>query len=148
MTDDEIRALVAHANSTYGKAPLPNEASQMRHSWKRFLHDLDGAVVRETFDALALTETYMPRPGELRVKVLLGDLPSGLEAWAALQRAREGIASGGEYPAMDPFVAEFVRSLGDTAMGLHTNGDRSMFLAAYERYTAKHLQSRCRVTGL
>lgn len=101
------------------------------------LSDLPLEGCHQVVDSLAISDSYMPRPGVVRRALLslntTNPPPSAGEAWANLQQVAAAAASG-EYiqVSLHECVSEAVSLLGGTAaLALHTNGDRNSFVEEY-----------------
>jgi hypothetical protein len=94
---------------------------------------------------MAVVAKFMPTPGMIRRAVVEGNLdvvpPSPQEAWAQLQRLIQGMNSGTHSSSADmhPVLGTTIQTLGSTAFGLSTNGDREFFMSIYSERLANYL---------
>lgn len=147
MTKDELTSLVKHANSSWNAAPYKEEFQQQCRTWFHFLHDLDFDKCMRVVDNYAVTgRTFLPKPGEIRQRVIVGKIPTVMEAWAELQSAREAVYAGRMATAMSPLTQAVVQRLGDAAKGMHTNGDRDKFEGMFNAVVTDWLEEQCATT--
>lgn len=137
MTKDELVALCERCWATWNQTP--GDARHAYEAWWRLLGDLEAADVNAVVDRLAVSSTFMPRPGELRRLAMGDDVPSPADAWAAYLECARAVDHGTTVPELDPLVATVMAKVGP---GLHTNGDRQFFLEAYAEAVARHRQAR------
>ena len=137
---------------------LPSTVSVKRAvllPWQRALSDLDYDEVLAAVDALALSDTYMPRPALVRKKAIQlrspeVSAPAPALAWSQVQSLSRAANSGtydeGTY---HPCVLETVRAMGGIAsLSVSTNGDRSFFLEAYQSIVGDWEYSHYGVTAV
>ena len=146
MTPSEIESAVELLYSHYNDrlpASGPLKKAALR-AWNQFLSDLESADVLDAISRLAVSDTYMPRPGRLRKAVLMANSqhptpPSGPEAWAQVRYLAEAVSSGTyAEDTYHPCVLATVRQMGGIhAVAVHTNGDRTYFLEAYQERVAE-----------
>lgn len=141
MTKTEAVALVEQAYATY-RLDLPETDEKLTAvytAWYEILWDLDIADVKKAFINLAISSTFMPRPGEVRRATINGriKIPQSDNAYVAwgkwLTLSRE--VNSGMPPSIEvsPALSTTIEQLGQTAYGMHTNGDRDVFVQVYER---------------
>lgn len=145
MTKDELKEVVAHANACWSKAPYKDELVAQQRAWWTFLQDLDKGVVMRELNRMSLTRTYLPRPAEVRTAVLAPEVPTAVEGWATLQEVRRHLTNGTDVPALNPFIKTVIRSIGDVAYGLQSNGDREYFTQVFNKAVEKHIEQVCQV---
>lgn len=143
MTKDELSELVDLVNASWNQTPFKDDLNKQRKAWWHFLQDLDSGAVQRVIDVMAISGRFPPRPGELRRKVLLGDIPTAIEAWAELQSAREAVYGGSLATPVSELTRKTMKALGDQVNGMHTNGDRDKFFEAYQVATDKLIEERC-----
>lgn len=143
MTKDELIDIVDHANSVWGRDVYAEQLKLQRRAWFEFLHDLDFTEVKQIINRMALSRTYQPRIGEIRVEAFKISYPSAMEAWMELQNNRAAVNNGADGAAMAPMTVKTVRKLGSQAMGLQTNSDRDKFIDLYERTVTQEIESLC-----
>jgi len=141
MTKIELIELVHQAYATF-RIDLPEtdeKVTALYNAWYEILWDLEYAETKKAFVSLAITSTFMPRPGELRratinrrIKITQSDNPYvSWGKWMTLSRE----VNSGMPPSVEvtPALAKTIEQLGETAYGMHTNGDREVFVQVYER---------------
>lgn len=139
MTGEELLKLVDLACGLYNLDATKQRKTEMREAWKLMLHDLDFDGCLKALKDLAVTETFMPRPGHIRRTVLApkDPIPAPLEAWLQFQSLLKSVTSG-TYNT-DPVhsaVQETVKRL-NGGYGLYTNGDREAFIDVYKKVVAE-----------
>jgi hypothetical protein len=125
----------------------PKDIDLVCEAWWRFLHDLDANDVHGAVDDLMVTEPrFMPKVGEVRRMALAPDdsVPSPIEAWQQFQSRLKAVNSGNSLPDVHELVMVTMRRLGGGA-GMHTNGDREMFMDLYKSVVAGFEAERYRV---
>lgn len=125
----------------------PKEIDMICEAWWRFLHDLDISDVHAAVDDLMMAEPrFMPKVGEIRRMVLAPQVsaPTPIEAWQQFQSRLRIANSGGQVPDVHELVLVTMRRLGGGA-GLHTNGDREMFMDLYRTVVLEFEAERYRV---
>ncbi len=110
--------------------------------WHRALSGLSYEEVLAAVDALALSDTYMPRPGLVRKKAMSSRLlspPAHAFAWAQAQALGRAVNTGTySEGSCHPCVLETVQAMGGiSSLSVSTNGDRSFFLEAYQEIVSK-----------
>jgi hypothetical protein len=141
MTKDEVvkavELLYSHWNDRLPSSDAPKKAAL--RAWAEFILDLEYADVVQAISAAALTDTYMPRPGQIRKAVLkacsqLPAAPSPVEAWGQVRSLSESVSSGTyAEDKYHPCVLATVRLMGGiSSVAVNTNGDRTFFLEAYQ----------------
>lgn len=104
-----------------------------------YIHDLPVSAVTKVIKDMAIAQRkWAPKPGELRVAciAMMQDeiLPiSAEEAWSDLLARSQAIHDGRPVATRaHPVLAATMKKLGEKAITLHTNGDRTMFMKLYE----------------
>lgn len=144
---DWVDHLLDAALANWNQHPDYDTKDAMRRVWHTVLKDLDPTDARNAFRTLVVANGRFPRPVEIRKLVIDAThpdpLPTPMQAWSAWVERRQRIHSGLE-PRDDlhPLVRATVDRLGSTASGLHTNGDRELFLDTYRNIVATHEQTR------
>jgi hypothetical protein len=129
MMDSEVDALVKRVCVLWNRPFSPDMAA----AWKPFLVDLDTNSVRDAVDAIMVRgDRFLPTVGEVRRIALepSNQPPAPLEAWAQFQTRLRAATSGLAIPPVHDLVLETMKRIGGGA-GMHTNGDRDAFVAAY-----------------
>ena len=125
----------------------PKDVDLVCDAWWRFLHDLEVVDVHAAVDDLMVMEPrFMPKVGEVRRMVLAPQhsAPSPIEAWQQFQLRLKALHSGNTLPAVHDLVMVTMRRLGG-GDGMHTNGDREMFMDLYKTMVADYDMDRYRV---
>jgi hypothetical protein len=94
----------------------------------------------------AVSGPFMPKPGEIRrsainTRIGITQFDAPYVAWGKwLTLSRE--VNSGMPPSMEvsPALSKTVKLLGESAYGMHTNGDREVFCQVYES-AVKELES-------
>lgn len=140
LTKEELKELVDRVYASWNQQVPASTAKTVYNAWWRILHDLTVVETNDAIDVLVIEDSYMPRPGSIRRLVIAArggfDAPlAPLEAWQQFRSMAEA-ANSGQYRELEihPVLRGCVTALGGTSsFGMHTNGDRTMFLEAYER---------------
>ncbi|MCB0999827.1 MAG: hypothetical protein KDB40_11065 [Acidimicrobiales bacterium] len=137
-TNHWTESLLRSALANYNQRVDASMMADMVAVWRRILGDLDEKACRAALAEIIITEDWMPRPIQIRKRVIDARDPrpriEPTEAWSQWTTWCRIIQSGGQ-PRTDlhPLVRETVRRLGDAAKGMHTNGDRDVFVNAFEK---------------
>lgn len=106
--------------------------------WKSALHDLPHPLVKRAVLEIALAETFMPRPAQVRKKAiqLSGTVvppPESAAAWVEVQRLARSVTSGAiEIQKVDHCILKAIEKMGGLPNIAHsTNGDRTQFCDIY-----------------
>jgi len=141
LTKNELVELVDRVYASWNQVVPQSSAKVIYDAWWRLLSDLELEECHQVVDSLAISDSYMPRPGAIRRETLCrytpnaAAAPSAQEAWATLQQVAVGSANG-EYiqVSLHECVSEAITILGGThALALHTNGDRNSFIEVYNQ---------------
>ncbi len=139
MNKNDLKDLVDQVYALWNQSVPVASAKITYEAWMAMLGDLDHKECQEAVTTLAALDSYMPRPGAIRRKVI--DLrgtetpPSAIEAWTQLRRIMETVNAGTYSPEpMHEAVSEAARRIGTN---LHTNGDREQFIKMYDSITQK-----------
>jgi len=139
-TKAETVQLVELLWATWPNSDLNGAAKKVHYeAWHRILHDLPYDKCAEALDEFVIEDKpWAPRPGAIRRRVIDltdpdGAAPTSAEAWAQFQRNLNSATSGTDFIPLHPLVAKAVNQIGATAeRGMHTNGDRDMFIRVYD----------------
>lgn len=124
----------------------PKDLDEIGAAWWRFLHDLESEAVHQAVDDLMVDEPrFMPKVGEIRRRVLAPQVgvPAPIVAWAQFQARLRGAATGSMVEVHE-LVLETMRRL-HGGEGMHTNGDREVFMDLYRSVVAEVESERYRV---
>lgn len=147
----DFEEFVKQVFATYNQTLFEVDRRSILRAWWSLLKDINLDDLYLALHDIALTSKYMPTPGMIRRHVKdsqISDMPpSPQEAWVILQSIIRKISSGVEPSAtpQHPTVVETIKSLGDTALSLSTNGDREYFMEAYERNRMRFLTEAYKV---
>ncbi|MDA1122513.1 MAG: hypothetical protein O2887_18855 [Bacteroidetes bacterium] len=139
ITKDEIKELVHQAYATYNQQLYELDKIVTYRAWYALLHDLPNDEVVAAFVKLATFEKYMPRPGDVRRAVIdyQTKIPKhldGYSSWGIFQTIVREVNSGVQTNIPKPeALVKTLKQLGDAAYGMHTNGDRDVFVRVYDK---------------
>ena len=140
MTGNELITLVDRALASWNVEPSKARLQTVYDAWMHLLHDLNAVDCQRELSLLAVEGSpFLPRPGELRRRVLKEQLnaPAPLEAWMQFQAMLKAVTSGTHnLVELHPCVISTVRKIGG-GYGLHTNGDRDMFVGVYTKVVSE-----------
>lgn len=141
MTKNELTKLVDQAYATF-RIDLPETDEKLTAvytAWYELLWDLELEETKKAFLKMAITSTFLPRPGELRRATINGriNIPQSdnpYVSWGKWLTLSKEVNSGMP-PSIEvsPALAKTIQQLGETAYGMHTNGDRDVFVQVYEK---------------
>lgn len=139
MTKEELMDFVKEVYATYNQQLLMIDEKATFRAWYNLLYDLSIEEVRAAFLALATHEKFMPRPGDIRRAAI--DAQTGIpqqidaySAWGIFQTIIREVHSGTQTQIHKPeALIKTMQQLGDSAMTMHTNGDREVFVRIYEK---------------
>ena len=139
MNKTETVELVRQAYATYNQVIPEIDKAFIFKAWHELLHDLEYGEVKAAFLQLATYERFMPRPGDIRRLTIDSNtkIPVQLDAysaWGMFQTIIKDANSGTHTKVQKPIaLIKVLEQLGEAAWGMHTNGDRDVFVRAYER---------------
>lgn len=145
MTKVELEEFVREVYASFNQTFYEADRDYILKAWWNLLRDLNVEQVRQRFIRMAVVAKFMPTPGMIRRAVVEGNLevvpPSPQEAWAQLQRMIQGMNSGTHESSAGthPVLGTTIQTLGSTAFGLSTNGDREFFMSIYSERLANYL---------
>lgn len=156
MTKRELVALVEQAYATY-RLELPVVEEQqvaVYTAWGDLLLDLEYEHCRRALVDIAVHSQFMPRPGEIRRAVIntttkMPQFDDPNYAWGIWMTISREVSSGNP-PSVAPSEAltKTIHILGDSAYGMHTNGDREAFCSVYRQVVTELELERYRVPQL
>ena len=147
----EFEEFVKQVFATYNQTLFEVDKKSVLRAWWSLLKDINVDDLYIVLNEISLTSKFMPTPGMIRRHYKdsqIADMPpSPQEAWVILQSIIRKISSGVEPSSVPqhPTVVETIKSLGDTALSLSTNGDREYFMEAYERNRMRFLTEAYKV---
>jgi hypothetical protein len=148
MTKEEIVDLVELAYASF-RVEFPEEDSKQAavwRAWYELLGDVEYSEAKKALMVFAVSGPFMPKPGEIRrsainTRIGITQFDAPYVAWGKwLTLSRE--VNSGMPPSMEvsPALSKTVKLLGESAYGMHTNGDREVFCQVYES-AVKELES-------
>lgn len=146
MNQQETREIVNRIYGHYNDRLPSTEtlAKQIISNWEQMLKDITPEAAKQAITEIALTETYMPKPAQLRIIALtiqqkIVHPPEPHEAWAKIQGLSKTVSNGtAAQTEIHPVLKQTINDMGGiNSIGTTTNGDRTFFLEAYEK-NVKH----------
>lgn len=137
MTKTEMEDFVRQAYATFNENLNELDKKWVFRAWFDILHDVSFDEARAAFLRIATTARFLPRPGEIRREAIdarSGEpkTPDAYVAWGILQEIIRDVNSGNVYQGpRHPALVETMKRLGDGLNGMHTNGDRDVFVRVY-----------------
>ncbi len=147
----DFEEYVKQVFATFNQTLFEVDRRPVLRAWWSLLKDIPLDDLYTALHEISLTAKYMPTPGMIRRHVKdsqIADMPpSPQEAWVVLQALIRQVSSGTQPSStpQHPTVVETIKSLGDTALSLSTNGDREYFMEAYERNRMRFLTEAYKV---
>lgn len=146
MNSEELEKVVKqihiHWNSTL--TSTPNMRKEILEVWNSALHDLPHDLVTRAIRELSITETFIPRPSQVRKKAIqisgkVAPPPEPAAAWVEVQKLARSVTSGAvDLKEIDPCVLMTIHKMGGIADIAHsTNGDRTQFFDVYKTVVAE-----------
>lgn len=125
------------------------ELKEQKRAWWVFVHDLSYPDCYRTINELAVIgQRFLPRPGDIRRHVILGNLPDAIEAWDELQDARAAANSGNQPERLSELAYLTAQKFGSTGAGLHTGADRAEWTRLYLATLDEYVKEKCQVQPL
>jgi hypothetical protein len=137
MTKDELADFVKIAYATFNENLNEMDRKWVYRAWFGILHDISYDDARAAFTQIATTARFLPRPGEVRRRAIdnastTPKPPDPYAAWGILQEIIRDVNSGNiNQTPKHPALVEAMKRLGDGLGGMHTNGDREVFVRVY-----------------
>jgi hypothetical protein len=139
-TKEETVQLVELLWATWPNSDASTAAKKVHYeAWHRIILDLPYEFCIKALDEFVIEDKpWAPRPGAIRKRTIdlmdpYGTAPIPIEAWSQFQRNLVSAVSGTDFVPLHPLVSKAVKQIGATAeRGLHTNGDRDLFIKVYE----------------
>jgi hypothetical protein len=152
MTKDELIPLVDQVYATYNQTLYEVDKKTVYRAWYDLLWDLEYADAHAAFLSLAITEKFMPRPGDIRratidTQTKVPPQIDGYSAWGIFMTLQRNANFGTqtEIPKSEALYKTLER-LGDAAHDMHTNGDREAFLRVYDKVVAEIEQHKYKIS--
>ena len=139
ISKEQIQDIVHQAYATYNLQLLELDKIVTYRAWHALLHDLEYEDIHAAFVRLATYEKFMPRPGDIRRSAIdyQTKVPKhldGYSCWGIFQTIVREVNSGVQTNVPKPeALVKTLKQLGDAAYGMHTNGDREVFIKVYDR---------------
>lgn len=152
MTKNELAKLVEQIYATYNQKMPENES--VYSAWYALLHDLPYRDAQKAFVSIAVSATFMPRPGDVRRATInmqnkIAQFEDPLSAWGKFVSIQKNLHNGvGNSIAVSEALKLTVAALGEAAIGMHTNSDRDAFIRTYERIVSEIDAARYAVPDL
>lgn len=147
MTKNELCELVERVFASWNNQIPANQQKDVYAAWWRILQNLNKDACDEAVDTLVKQDHYMPRPGTVYREAIRiqhnWNPPTPLIAWEQFRTMAETANTGTWDPNTEihPEVKTLTRKLGGTkAYNLHTNGDRELFITAYQQHLIQQEQ--------
>ena len=141
MNKAELAQIVEQAYATFN-INLPQEESRVKavyRAWYDVLHDIEYAEARRAILDLAVKTSFLPKPGDIRRTAInartgMTQFDDPYVAWGKWI-AISGEVNSGLAPsiAVSEALAKTIKNLGQAAYGMHTNGDREVFIRVYDQ---------------
>lgn len=141
MDKRELAALVEQAYATFN-INMPQQAEReeaVYKAWYGILHDIEYSEARRALLDLAIKSSFMPKPGDIRRTAInsrkgMTQFDDPYVAWGKWMTIMQEVNSG-QPPSiqMTPEMSKTVKNLGTAAYGMHTNGDREVFIRVYDQ---------------
>jgi hypothetical protein len=149
-TKEETVRLVELLWATWPNNDASSAAKKVHYeAWHRIICDLPYKFCIKALDEFVIEDKpWAPRPGAMRKRAIdlmdpNGTAPIPIEAWGQFQRNLASATSGSDFVPLHPLVSRAVEKLGATTQrGLHTNGDRDLFIKVYEEVLRVSEQER------
>lgn len=140
MNKKELANIVDQAYATFNSS-LPVEEEREKavyRAWFDVLHDIEYEEARRAILDLSIKSVFLPRPGDVRraainSRIGMTQFDDPYVAWGKLLTVSHEINSG-QFPTLEisEALSLTLKNLGPGAYGLHTNGDRDMFIRVYD----------------
>jgi hypothetical protein len=137
MNKAELQQLVDQVYATYNQQLYEVDKKNVYRAWYDLLNDLEYEETINAFLELAVYETFMPKPGQLRRTVIdarTGEPPhpDPYSAWGIFVGAQKDAHFGTQTNVPKPIALQkTLERLGSSAYDMHTNGDREVFIKTY-----------------
>lgn len=154
ITKEQLQNFVRQAYATYNLNLLERDKIDVYRAWYQLLHDLSNDEVVAAFVRLATHEKFMPRPGDVRRAVIdyQTKVPThldGYSSWGTFQTIVREVNSGVQTNIHKPIaLIKTLQQLGDAAYGMHTNGDRDVFIRVYDKIVLELEQEKYAIQPL
>ena len=149
MNKSECEEIVSMVHALFNQALYSADKKTIFSAWFALLEDLGFEETRAAVIACSSEEKYMPTAGAIRRQVKIFRLdctpPTPHMFWAHIQAVIKARNTGThenirKEVAEHPVVMKTIEDTGaDVVFGLHTNGDRTWILEAYNENLRKHM---------
>ncbi len=153
ITKAQTSDLVRQAYATYNQTIMLADEKFVFRAWYDLLCDLAYDDVRLAFLELATHEKFMPRPGDVRRLTIdtttkVAPFLDAYSSWGIFQGVVKSVNSGVQTNVVkSEALIKTLQQLGDTAYGMHTNGDREVFVKVYENIVSQLEQNKYSITA-
>lgn len=133
MKREEADSLVVRVQTLWNRPSSPTERKLLQDAWWPFLEGVGADEARDAVDEIIVRgDRFPPTVGEVRRIALkpLNPPPAPLVAWTQFQDRLKAATAGVSLPEVHDLVLQTMKTIGG-GNGMHTNGDRDAFLAAY-----------------
>lgn len=122
----------------------PTVRNNILSTWASTLHGIPFALANKAILELALSETFMPRPMQVRKRALIisgqvSPAPEAATAWAIVQGLGRNVSSGSAQPAkIHECILTAINKMGGiSVIAFSTNGDRTAFIDVYKNVVSE-----------
>lgn len=141
MTKQELCDIVDRIYASWNQQIPATQQKAIYNAWWRILQHCNPDDIHTTIDHMVITETYMPKPGQIWTHNLQQtntyNPPTPQQAWQQLRQAAHAAHTGTHNPnnTIHPDTQHIIQQLGTTtAYNLHTNNDREHFTTLYQQH--------------
>lgn len=151
MDDAAVKEFLTHLHIQWNNTlpSTPQTVAKIIATWKIMLKGIPPEYANRAMNQLAVTETFMPRPAQIRKRALelMGKVtpaPEPAAAWIQVQNLGRSVASGTVEPAqIHECILTTIHKLGGiSGVAITTNGDRNSFLDVYKSVVDEWLTQR------
>lgn len=135
--EEFLKLTYIHWNSNLPSTPPVRK--QIMSTWAIALQGIPFAIANKAILELALVETFMPRPMQVRKRALIisgkiNPAPEPATAWAIVQNLGRNVSSGSVEPTQvhECILTSIGRMGGLSVIAFSTNGDRAAFIDVYK----------------
>lgn len=138
MDKFQLQEIVDQIYAAYNQTLYEKDKAPTYRAWYALLEDLDHQEVWNAFVNLAVYEKFMPRPGDVRRATIDAQtkMPphlDGYSAWGIFMTLQKNANYGTQTEIPVPeALQKTLERLGAAVYDMHTNGDREIFLRAYD----------------
>lgn len=161
MNKIELANIVDQAYATFNSS-LPVEEEREKavyRAWFDVLHDIEYEEARRAILDLSITSSFLPKVADVRRAAInsrngITQFDDAYVAWGKLLTVSQEINTG-QFPTQEisEALSLTLKNLGPGVYGLHTNGDRDMFIRVYDQIVQKlnafhyHIPDNTKITN-